>query len=211
MDSSLLKDEFENTTSGHIGVVQRNPEGKLIGTTVKPGESVLLDEAEQIATANAPKRDEDNPLANGSLKKIRDGTEIKNRRPLGPPQGEPVNVPDSDREQLPELDANPDPDAPSVEGRAKAAEETPEEREAKARAAIKEAEEREARQAKEAAERAEAAKKAVAREEKADVRPDPEAKREVGAAKKPAGKPAEGKSAKGEEVATPKAPAAAKG
>jgi hypothetical protein len=77
------KDEFRNMTSGWLGVVEINHEGRAMGTSVEPGGSCFLSEEEQILTANAPREDADNPFANGSLKILRRGLEIRNRRPFG--------------------------------------------------------------------------------------------------------------------------------
>lgn len=77
------KDEFQNTTDGWLGVVEINHEGKALGASVEPYGSCFLSEEEQILTANAPREDKDNPFANGSLKLLRSGLEIRNRRPFG--------------------------------------------------------------------------------------------------------------------------------
>lgn len=90
-----VKDEFENVTQGQIGVtIIQN--GKERGVAVRPGEVVWLSEEEQIATANAPKRDESNPFIGGNqnadgpalVLRTRAG-EIRNRRPLGDEQPDP--------------------------------------------------------------------------------------------------------------------------
>lgn len=77
------KSEFENRSQGITGVVTIEPGGKLHPIAVKPGESVWLSEEEQIATANAPRRNEDNPFINGTLVKVTDASNIRNRRPIG--------------------------------------------------------------------------------------------------------------------------------
>lgn len=186
MSEALLKDEFENTTDGFVGVVSRNPDNKMTGAVVRPKENVLLDKQEQIATANAPKRDKDNPLANGMLKKVRSGSEVENRRPLEP-------------------SATPEPE-PAPQEAAPESDEARKEREAQERIAAAEAREKaeEAAKAKAEADQAAAAKARVKRDEKADVRPAPKA--ETGAAKPPAAQAPQGQAAKGEEVATPAAP-----
>lgn len=81
--SATLKDEFENTTQGHIGVITLDPNGKERGIAVRPGATIWLTEAEQILTANAPRRDEDNPFANGQLVLKTKASDVKNRRPIG--------------------------------------------------------------------------------------------------------------------------------
>jgi hypothetical protein len=77
------KTEFQNASPGIIGVVTLEPGGKEVAIPVKPGATVWLSEDEQIATANAPQRDEDNPFVNGQLVKVTDASDIKNRRPIG--------------------------------------------------------------------------------------------------------------------------------
>ena len=79
------KSEFRNDSGGVQGVVVIR-EGKEHGTALKPGESIWLTEEEQIATANAPKKDSDNPFQNGSLTLVTQAQEIANRRPIGDPQ-----------------------------------------------------------------------------------------------------------------------------
>jgi hypothetical protein len=77
------KSEFENRSQGITGVVTIDPDGKRSPIPVKPGERVWLSEEEQIATANAPQQDTDNPFINGTLVKVTDSADIKNRRPIG--------------------------------------------------------------------------------------------------------------------------------
>jgi hypothetical protein len=81
--SITSKDEFRNVTDGWLGVVTIDHTGKASGTSVEPGGSCFMTEEEQILTANAPRSDEDNPFTNGSLRLLRRGLEIKNRRPYG--------------------------------------------------------------------------------------------------------------------------------
>lgn len=84
-----LKSEYRNDSDGVTGVViiQNHKE---VGIAVQPGSTVWLSQSECIATANAPLKDEDNPLVNGDLTLVTPATEIANRRPLGPDQ--PANV-----------------------------------------------------------------------------------------------------------------------
>lgn len=77
------KTEFENQSGGITGVITIEPGGKQVPIPVQPGARVWLSEEEQIATANAPLRDEDNPFINGTLVKITDAADVKNRRPIG--------------------------------------------------------------------------------------------------------------------------------
>lgn len=78
-----VKDEFRNVTTGWIGVVTIDGRGDSQGIPVAPGQSVWLSEEEQIATANAPQSDADNPFTNGTLAIVAKGSEVKNRRPFG--------------------------------------------------------------------------------------------------------------------------------
>src|SRR4051812_27314693 len=86
------KSEFRNDSGGFIGVVTIEPNGKENPIPIAPGAAVWLSEDEQIATANAPLRDEDNPFANGNLVKVTDAKDIKNRRPIGDTLDAPENA-----------------------------------------------------------------------------------------------------------------------
>lgn len=77
------KTEYRNDSPGIIGVITIEPGGERKPIPVSPGATVWLSEEEEIATANAPQRDEDNPFINGQLVKVTDAADIKNRRPLG--------------------------------------------------------------------------------------------------------------------------------
>ncbi len=77
------KTEYRNDSGGIIGVITIEPGGERKPIPVSPGATVWLSEEEEIATANAPVRDEDNPFINGQLVKVTDAADIKNRRPLG--------------------------------------------------------------------------------------------------------------------------------
>lgn len=90
------RSEFRNESAGFIGVVVME-EGKPRGISVEPGDSVFLTEEEQIATANAPRDDKDNPFVNGALKLLTPATEIANRRPIGDTLA--PQVPQSERQQ----------------------------------------------------------------------------------------------------------------
>lgn len=88
LETSLTsKDEFENTSDGWVGVVQLNHLGHAKGQAVEPHGSVFLSEEEQILTANAPRKDEDNPFVNGALRLKTRAVEIVNRRPYGEHSG----------------------------------------------------------------------------------------------------------------------------
>lgn len=75
--------EWKNTTSGHLGVVKHNDEGKPKGISVRPGGVVLLSERDRIATANAPANPANNPFQNGALQCIAPDAELSHRRPIG--------------------------------------------------------------------------------------------------------------------------------
>jgi hypothetical protein len=110
-----VKDEFVNTSAGWLGVVQFSPDGPAKGYSVEPGGSVFLSEEEQMLTANAPSRDEDNPFANGSLKLRTRAADMGGRRPFGPdvvPEFEPT-VPPPEEE---ETGATPAPEDEPPEG-----------------------------------------------------------------------------------------------
>jgi hypothetical protein len=77
--------EWRNTTSGHLGVVKHDEEGKKQGVSVPPNGTVLLTEKDRIATANAPKNPANNPFVNGALECIRADADTSSLRPIGDP------------------------------------------------------------------------------------------------------------------------------
>lgn len=77
------KTEYRNDSAGIIGVITIELGGERTPIPVGPGKTVWLSEEEEIATANAPQRDEDNPFINGHLAKVTDAADILNRRPIG--------------------------------------------------------------------------------------------------------------------------------
>lgn len=80
------KDEFKNESGGKLGVVLINPtDGKSYATHVEPDDTVWMSQDEQILTANAPKKPENNPFVNGSLVLKTEAKEVGNRRPIGRP------------------------------------------------------------------------------------------------------------------------------
>lgn len=81
--ATTVRDEFINVSDGWVGVVQLGIHGEPRGAAVEPRGNVWLSEEEQILTANAPRRDEDNPFVNGCLELRTRGVEIKSRRPYG--------------------------------------------------------------------------------------------------------------------------------
>jgi hypothetical protein len=78
-----LRTEFKNASDGVQGAVIMDDTGKPTGVAVRPGDSIWLTETEEILTANAPRRDEDNPFTNGSFTVLTRATEVSNRRPIG--------------------------------------------------------------------------------------------------------------------------------
>jgi hypothetical protein len=58
----IEKQQFRNQSGGYIGVVVIGPDGRERGAAVEPDGNVWLSEQEQILTANAPRRPEDNPF-----------------------------------------------------------------------------------------------------------------------------------------------------
>lgn len=118
MATAIIRSEFENVSPGVVGVVVVDDEGKRQGIAVKPNETVWLSEDEEIATANAPRRDEDNPFAKGWLVLKTPAAEIKSRRPIGSttegiaPARESVPVPEP---AAPEVEGNEPVDPPREE------------------------------------------------------------------------------------------------
>lgn len=60
-----MKAQFRNRTTGYVGVNVINEEGKEHGAAVDPGGTVWLSEREQMMTANAPRKPENNPFVGG--------------------------------------------------------------------------------------------------------------------------------------------------
>jgi hypothetical protein len=187
------KSEFRNTTGGYIGVQAKKPDGSgFNGIAVRPDGNIWLDEEEQIATANAPRADENNPFENGDLELVTAAKEIANRRRIGDTE-KPQVTGASDAAQPPPSELpTPDPETPPV-----APEEDVEATKAAKEKAARE-EEAKAKQ-KERAEAEESARQAAAR---GRARQAPQ---ETGAAKAPTGSPPAGSRAAGEEVGTPEA------
>lgn len=208
---SIEKSEFENVAKGWIGVQIRDESRRtgFRGTPVRPGERIWLSVDEQVATANAPREEKDNPFVNGNLKLTASSQEMGNRRPIGD-DGSATVAPEEPQE-TPET-------PPEAEGEG----ETPEEPPAADEAAQKETEMTEEQIAdhnrKAAAQRAipqapppsgsvsqtkqEAAEKRAAGEQKPPPTPEQVGTPEATAA---AGNPPEGKRAAGEQVGTPDA------
>lgn len=64
------KQEFKNQTGGWLGVVVIGPKGDDRGASVEAGGSVWLSEEEQVLTANAPRRPEDNPFVEQTFESV---------------------------------------------------------------------------------------------------------------------------------------------
>lgn len=93
------KSKFTNSSGGFIGVV-RIENGKERGVSVRPNDSVWLSEEEQVATANAPRNDADNPFTNGFLTLETSKQEMANHRPIGDTAEPQVPVtPDEEAQQ----------------------------------------------------------------------------------------------------------------
>lgn len=169
------KTEFRNATSGTIGVVTIEPGGKQQALPLVAGATVWLSEEEQMATANAPRHDADNPFINGTLEKVSLPQGVKNRRPIGISQETQA---EKDQREKAEAEAK-----------------VVNERRAAAAAA----------QRKEEAERKKEGEKAAQRGGARPQPPQRQTAEETGAPPQPQGKAAEGSRAAGEEVATPEA------
>lgn len=69
------REQFYNTTGHLVSAVQVSPlSGKPGGVLVRPGQKIWLTTTEQELTAQAPQLDENNPLANGQLQRVTDGS-----------------------------------------------------------------------------------------------------------------------------------------
>jgi hypothetical protein len=104
--ASSEKSEFENVSGGWIGVQVHDDARRagFKGIGLKPEGRIWLDEEEQVATANRPRKAEDNPFINGHLKLTASKQEMQNRRPIG----------DSLEPQAPAPE--PAPDEPQADG-----------------------------------------------------------------------------------------------
>jgi hypothetical protein len=103
------KNEYRNDSEGVCGVIVIE-NGKEKGIPVAPGGNVWLSEEERIATANAPAKDEDNPLANGTLTLVTPAAEIRNRRPIGDDE---LQKPDPEPQEAEEK-SEPQSEAPAA-------------------------------------------------------------------------------------------------
>lgn len=114
--ATITRDEFENTGKGFVGVVTLDDDRKRKAIAVRPGATVWLSEEEQVLTANAPRSEADNPLANGTLVLRSTGEEIRHRRPIRPPAVEEPAAAEPE-EQETETGAAPAPQGEPEEGK----------------------------------------------------------------------------------------------
>lgn len=227
----IEKQCFRNDSPGWLGVVMIGPKGDDRGRSVAHGDLVWLSEAEQILTANAPRKAEDNPFVPQMMVfgVDEEGTPIQRLVTPLTPVSENRYVPAGDRpipaqnmQTAPDLstpapeaaDEETDIDPDAIAKReaaivaAKAAGQRPEPIPVPARAA---AAVEAANQAKVETPPPDAPPAALSEvpEEHAAVERVPEEQAETGAAVKPSEDAPEGEYAAQEEVGTPMAPAAA--
>jgi hypothetical protein len=117
------KDEFRNVSPGWCGAVTIDGRGDHHGTAVEPGGTVWLSEEEKIATANAPRADDDNPFLNGTFELVSRGKDVRNRRPYGLHEGGPVKPEPVEPAVEEETGATPPPATDPIEGEAAPGEE----------------------------------------------------------------------------------------
>lgn len=85
---------YRNRTNHVIGVVKiRDYDNRPNGIAVGPGEEVYLNLLEQRLTRNAPRREEDNPLANGDLELVDETARSQEPTPVAPSEPEPTPTP----------------------------------------------------------------------------------------------------------------------
>lgn len=114
--AELATNCYENVSQHVVGVIKlREYDGKPNGIGIKPGDRVWLNTVEIRLTGNAPKRAEDNPLANGELNLV---TEDRDAETAELPSEVPVKevTPTPETEQEPPSPAEPlqpDPNLPS--------------------------------------------------------------------------------------------------
>lgn len=66
----IEKQQFQNNTDGWIGAVVIGPNGQERGIAVEPGGTVWLSEGDQVLTANAPRRAQDNPFIEQVIERV---------------------------------------------------------------------------------------------------------------------------------------------
>jgi hypothetical protein len=206
----INKTMFENQSGGWVGAVVIGPKGDETGVAVEPGGTVWLSEAEQILTANAPRRPQDNPFIEQAHKVLDPVTGENVERRVTPLV--PINS-----ERFVPANARPIPSdlarhGAQATGHAQAAATADEptvvtaggdpvaEREA---AVVEAGEAAQPHQPLPATPRAAAAAQAAERPEEPQTPPEPP---QTGGAEEPSGPPVSGNFTPGEEVATPEAP-----
>lgn len=208
------KQQFHNRSGGWIGVVVINAKGEDTGASVEPDGTVWLSEQEQILTANAPRRAEDNPFIAQKHQRVNPETSEIETYEITPlvPISENRYVPAGDRPIPGTIDsasaaALAQAEAVGDEPVQSRVEEDPVgKRQAQVDAEGQDASPNPPATPPRAAAAVQAAQGANAapEEETAAAQTVPE---ETGAAVPPAGQPVEGEFAAHEEVGTPSAPA----
>jgi hypothetical protein len=105
---ATARSEYENTRDHFIGVMTEREDRKMKALAVAPNATIWLTEEEEIATANAPRSDADNPFINGDLKLLTPSKMVANRRPTGDTTKAQVPVPEA---PVPPSAEEPAPDA----------------------------------------------------------------------------------------------------
>lgn len=199
MSGPTTKSEFRNTRDFHIGVVLKREDGRTMkGMALEPGGRVWMDEEEQMATANAPRKESDNPFTNGDLELVQSATAKANRRPIG----DTVH-PDVQETGGQVAEDNPEPPSEAAEPAAEpeAAGATSDGEAAPASEGAAEEPQAAGKRTPTKEEAEESARNAAARR-RPSAPGDPS---HTGSPPAPAGKPVEGSRAAAEEVATPQA------
>lgn len=104
MGSAIDKDQFRNPKKHQVGAVIIDAANKAKGVVVPPGGTIWLSEDEQRLTANAPRKDEDNPFVRGHLVPTNANRPIGNERPTR-----------ADAPHDPQVEAAPPAEQPPVE------------------------------------------------------------------------------------------------
>lgn len=219
MSGPTKKSEFRNTRKHHIGVVLKREDGKMKGSALEPEGRVWMDEEEQMATANAPRSESDNPFVNGDLELVQSARALANRRPIGdtehpqqetggqiadeaPPaaEPEPVGAGDGDDEEEPPSSGSDDEAEADEDG-----EKPPEVEEGHLGGQDAPGSRQPTKEEQEASARAAAARRRAPAANEKTTPPPPPPGGHTGSAPPPEGKPPEGKRAPAEEVGSPEA------
>lgn len=81
------KSQYRNVSGYVIGVVTLDRKGEPLALPLQPDDTVWLSEDERRATSRAPRADEDNPFANGSLARVTSDRVIDaDTRPIDAPE-----------------------------------------------------------------------------------------------------------------------------